>query len=219
MTDLKFVIENELKKIQKKHPEITTELVLAIIEAESSGNPRAMRYEEMYIYINLRAPRPDNCTALTEKILQKTSFGLMQIMGGTARHLGFKGWLGELLEPETNIRYGVLWLSHLYDEYHKSHGIEGVIAAYNSGSPRKNSSGEFANQGYVQKIMKILNPGNDENSSEPNKNKDLGGNEPTDGNTASGSENENAQKTHLQSQEGGGGPKPPVPPETELNAK
>ncbi len=219
MTDLKLVIENELKKIQKKRPELTTELVLAIIEAESSGNPRAMRYEEMYIYINLRAPRPDNCTALTEKILQKTSFGLMQIMGGTARHLGIKGWLGELLEPETNIRYGVLWLSHLYDEYHESHGIEGVIAAYNSGSPRKNSSGEFANQGYVQKIMKILKPGGGEFPPNPNNNMDLGGNDPAGGSTDSGSENKDAQNTHLQSQEGGATPEPPVPPETKLNAK
>ncbi len=219
MTDLKLIIESELKKIQKKHPEITTELVLAIIEVESSGNPRAMRYEEMYIYINLRAPRPENCTALTDKILQKSSFGLMQIMGGTARHLGFKGWLGELLEPETNIRYGVLWLSRLYDEYHKSHGIEGVIAAYNSGSPRKNSSGEYVNKGYVEKIMKILNPTIDATTSKPNTNKDLGDNPPTGGNADSGSEKKDAEKTHFQGQEDGGTPKPPIPPETELNAK
>lgn len=219
MTDLKLFIENELKKIQKKRPEITTELVMAIIETESSGNPWAMRYEEMYIYINLRAPRPESCTALTEKILQKSSFGLMQIMGGTARHLGFKRWLGELLEPETNIRYGVLWLSRLYDEYHESHGIEGVIAAYNSGSPRKSSSGEYVNKGYVEKIMMILNPGSDEIPSESHTNKDLEDNPPTGGNADSGSENKDAEKTHFQGQEDGGTLEPPIPPETELNAK
>lgn len=40
--------------------------------------------------------------------------GLMQVLPSTARMLGFRGTLAELAAPETNIRYGVTYLSQAW---------------------------------------------------------------------------------------------------------
>ena len=40
--------------------------------------------------------------------------GLMQILPSTARMLGFSGSLAELADPETNVRYGVMYLAQAW---------------------------------------------------------------------------------------------------------
>ena len=147
--DIILLVKNEARS--RKLPE---SILLGIVEVESNFNPYAVRYEPNYKYVEIiDSLKPKNCSNETEVILQKTSFGLFQIMGGTARYLGFNGWLTRLLEPNTNIKYGTLWFSRLYRKYGSKYGIVGAIAAYNAGSPRKNKNDEFINQKYVDKVL------------------------------------------------------------------
>ena len=132
-----------------------SDLIHAIILTESAGDPLAMRYEPGFRW-TVQDPdgRPRTCTVKTEERLQMFSFGLMQIMGATARDLGFKGWLSELLDPKVNIKYGTLLLISLSKRYQG----DDIIASYNAGSPRFTTSGDYVNQEYVDKVKeKIAN--------------------------------------------------------------
>lgn len=131
-------------------------LVKAIVQVESAGNTWAIRYEPRF-YDKYVAPQPVRgqppCTSQTEARLLACSFGLMQIMGATARAVGFKGvFLTELCRPELGLDYGCRYLTKLIRLHQGLHGYPGVVAAYNAGSPRKTSSGAWANQAYVDKI-------------------------------------------------------------------
>lgn len=103
---------------------VPPQLVAAIIYQESRGNPAAARYEHKFFlkYIDWRGRKdlpgyvPTGCTLDTEKRFRATSFGLMQVMGETARERGFRGeFLPELFEPGTNLRVGCEFLRHLLD--------------------------------------------------------------------------------------------------------
>lgn len=140
-------------------------LVLAIIEAESTGNPRAYR---------------------GEAALHDGSIGLMQILSATARGLGYTGINGDpqnqngLFDPATNIRYGVMFLTDLWQRLgsasdvasaynggvRPSIGFGGVVAGPNpvtvclardgQGSCIRRFTaqpGQYGNQGYVDKVL------------------------------------------------------------------
>jgi len=125
-------------------------LVTAICLQESGGNPVAVRYEPGYRWISKHAEKPNICTKETEVVLQSMSWGLMQIMGATARDLGFTGWLTELLTPEVNLLWGCAYLEQLTSIYN---GVEDVVAAYNAGSPRRGKNGQYVNQPYVDSVL------------------------------------------------------------------
>lgn len=133
-------------------------LVKALVQVESNGNPWAVRYEpafyDRYVAgrrVKVRAP----CSRDTEMSLLAHSFGLLQIMGLTARETGFDGvFLTELCDPETNLDVCCKYLSKQVARFHKDHGWEGVAASYNAGSVRRTPDGQFANQGYVNKVRK-----------------------------------------------------------------
>lgn len=129
------------------------ELVLGIIEAESGGDPHATKINSTYPYTMMQAKRPAGCSVDMERMCQKTAWGLMQVMGATARELGFEDWLSELVFPETNIRLGIEFLGRKMSQYLDRDGIEGVVAAYNGGAPRRRPDGKFVNQGYVDRVM------------------------------------------------------------------
>lgn len=76
-------------------------LVLAIIEQESGFIQWAVRYEPDFLekYV------PENLS-VTERHMRTTSWGLMQVMGQSARECGYAGPLAQLCEPETGIRVG-----------------------------------------------------------------------------------------------------------------
>jgi soluble lytic murein transglycosylase-like protein len=139
-----------------KQAQVPPELALAIIEIESGGNPYAASVNPTYPYTMTQAKRPDNCNVNTEIYMQKTAWGLMQIMGATARSLGFDGWLPELTVPEVNLLLGIKHLQTLMGRYHKKYGLAGVMAAYNGGSPRLRADGKFVNQVYVNKVTKAM---------------------------------------------------------------
>ncbi|NLM21736.1 MAG: lytic transglycosylase domain-containing protein [Peptococcaceae bacterium] len=73
-----------------------------------------------------------------ESYSHKGAVGLMQIMPNTAKEIAL--WLGEdykqeeLTNPETNIRYGTRYLSHLNNQFAGNSIL--VLASYNAGSGR-----------------------------------------------------------------------------------
>jgi hypothetical protein len=106
------IVQRELAQQGSTVPE---GLVLAIIHAESGGDPKAYR---------------------GEAALRDGSIGLMQILYATARGEGYTGQPGEpntltgLFDPATNIRYGVKFLTSLWNQLGNA---ADVASAYNGG--------------------------------------------------------------------------------------
>ncbi len=129
-------------------------LVRAIVKVESGGDAAAMRREEKFFqrYVEDRGYAVIlPCTRDTEEHLRGYSFGLMQIMGQTARELGFREtFLGGLLTPEVGLEWGCRYLKSQLDRYHGD--LEQAVAAYNLGTARRDETGAFKNQAYVNKI-------------------------------------------------------------------
>jgi soluble lytic murein transglycosylase-like protein len=125
-------------------------LVAAVVECESAGQPGAMRFEPLYRYTDPRAPKPAISSRDTDIVAQKISWGLMQVMGGTARtELGYTGWLPDLCAPAIGLDLGCRYLARLITR----HGEDGGVSSYNQGSPRKNPHGRYLNQPYVDKVL------------------------------------------------------------------
>lgn len=145
----------QINNIAKKY-QINPKIVGAIIMQESAGEPCATRYEDHYKWLLHpdRYAKINKVSRSTEVIHQKTSWGLMQIMGGVARELGFNDHMVKLCDVETNIEYGVKQLIKLK----KRHGgnLDDVIASYNAGSPRKTNTGAYVNSYYVSQVNKFL---------------------------------------------------------------
>lgn len=134
---------------------IESNLIAAIIMTESSGLPLISRYEPHYqwLFAPERFAGRLGQTKETEVIQQKTSYGLMQIMGATARELGHETYLPELYDIETNLEFGCKYLKKQLTRY-KS--VKSAIAAYNAGSLRTNKEGQIVNQAYIDKVVGFL---------------------------------------------------------------
>lgn len=130
-------------------------LVASVVEVESSGDPLAIRYEPAWKYFVTPAifALKNDITEDTERILQSCSFGLMQVMGGVARELGFIGQLPKLFEPDVGLNLGCRKLSLLSQKYKR---LEEVLASYNAGTPRLMANGKFVNQAYVDKVLRRM---------------------------------------------------------------
>lgn len=104
-------------------------IVAAVIEQESTWNPYAVRFEPAFFQ---RYVQPLNLPDPTESMLRSHSFGLMQIMGQTAREFGFLGkFLTELCDPDTAVDFGCRKLRKCFAD---SHGApETALLAYNGG--------------------------------------------------------------------------------------
>ena len=129
-------------------------MVAAIVYQESKGFVYAVRYEPDFKWTHRveHFAKYQRITVETEMNLQKQSFGLMQIMGGTARWLGLDGALPSLYKPENNLYWGCKYLSYLKDKY----SGYGYVSAYNQGSARIDpKTGKFANQEYVDNVLKF----------------------------------------------------------------
>lgn len=130
---------------------IDADLMCAIISIESNWNPLSVRFEEKFE--NLEFPEQyahqEGITVETEIILQKMSFGLCQIMGGTARSIGFSEPLMRLLDARENIEMGVKFFKIRCKHYPV---LDDQIAAYNAGKPYV-KDGKYVNQVYVDKVL------------------------------------------------------------------
>lgn len=125
-------------------------LMAGIIQVESEGKMFAVRYEPKYKWFSSPGEHAsaNGTTIETETELQKFSFGLCQIMGGTLRDLGHKAPLPQAFDPEVNLEFGAKLLENLMKKYPD---VKDVISAYNAGSPRK-IGGDYVNQGFVDAV-------------------------------------------------------------------
>jgi len=150
-------------------------LICALCEVESSWNPWAVRHEPRYRWLwaltyedypmephfqseELHLP---GYTAITEQILQRTSWGLMQIMGAVARERGFRDWLTGLCDPAVNLEWGCRHLRWMID-HNNAYGLpdyrikpEDLAAAWNGGT-RVVVDDKYKNQSYVDRVVRAM---------------------------------------------------------------
>lgn len=154
-------------------------LLTGLILTESGGDPWAWNPEPKYRWVvDARTGRPFRALKSHEQSActpppdfpshpalpddrdaewwgQRASWGLCQVMGSVAREYGYDGWLPGLCDPETNIYYAVHHLNVLASRFLRDHGWDGVLAAYNAGSPRYRDDGKFINQDYVDRVRSL----------------------------------------------------------------
>lgn len=133
MTDLKLLIPQYCEIYDLPIP-----LVASIILQESSGESWATRWEEGF-YLKYVAKKqrndlighiPKNISLATEKLHRACSWGVMQIMGQTARELGFaEDSLVKLCLPQLGLKYGCLYLIRCMD----GRNIEQAMLKWNGG--------------------------------------------------------------------------------------
>lgn len=148
-------ISDEISAIIKKYANqfnIEPSLVAAICMQESGFEPWRARYEPAWPFFTfvLHYSQLLGITSETELMFQKTSWGMMQIIGDVARELGYDGHLPKLSLPENGILWGTKKLSQLQKKYDDP---KDVISSYNQGSPNKSVTGQYKNQDYVDNVL------------------------------------------------------------------
>jgi len=145
---------NIISEAAAKH-KIPPYLLAAIVQQESRGKIWATRFEPAWKYMHtpdLHAKRL-GISPETEQVHQATSWGLAQVMGGTLRDLGFMDHLPMACKPTLNLTFAAMHLSRLMAKHSV---MAAVISAYNSGTPRKDATGAYYNQGYVDRVTKFM---------------------------------------------------------------
>lgn len=121
------------KQTAQRHA-LAPEIVCAVCEQESSWNPWAIRFEPAF---ERRYIRPALTVApSTEELALAMSWGLMQVMGETAREHGFDGsFLTNLCDPAMGLEFGCRVLSRKFDL--SSGNIMRGLFLWNGGSNAK----------------------------------------------------------------------------------
>lgn len=118
-------------------------LVIAVAQQESSLDTWATRFEPAFFNryiaskptVKLGGHWPKHRSEATERNLRSTSWGLMQIMGQTARERGFLGDLTWLLYPPIGAHWGCVQLARLL---RNSKGdVNAALLAYNGGGNKR----------------------------------------------------------------------------------
>jgi soluble lytic murein transglycosylase-like protein len=86
--------------------QLDPELVCAIVEQESSWNPWSVRFEPDFLARYIVPQFQAGKISSTEGYARAFSWGLMQVMGETAREEGFTGDLASLCDPEIGLEWG-----------------------------------------------------------------------------------------------------------------
>lgn len=144
----------QLVKDKSAKHNIDWRLVDAIVQIESNYDMYAARFEikSAHCVIPDKFAKINLTTIATEEVLQKFSWGLCQIMGSTARWLGFQGPIPFLCDPDINLTLACRYLAKLKED----HGVlEHIVASYNAGNVRRTSDGKLINQEYVDRVLKI----------------------------------------------------------------
>jgi soluble lytic murein transglycosylase-like protein len=91
-------------------------LVCAVVEQESGWNPWAMRYEPLFFSKYVAPLYTNNKVGATEAYARGFSWGLMQVMGQTARESGLSALhLSALCDPATGLAVGCKVLRKKFD--------------------------------------------------------------------------------------------------------
>lgn len=141
------------------------DILASIVQVESSWNPWVTRYERNFV--NVASPSKycakNKINRETEIILQQMSWGLGQIMGGTARFLGYEGPLTVLVDPAINLHLTCEYFVRICKKYNK---VEEQLVAYNAGTVIYNQAGILTDKAYADKVMKALSARNIDTKSE-----------------------------------------------------
>lgn len=137
---------------QARRTSMEPALIAAVIQKESSGIQWQTRFEKNWKWFvtpgefaNLHAE-----SLGTEITHQMTSWGLMQIMGGTARGVGFRGYFPQLCaSPALGIHYGAMYLK---SRIARTRTLEEAVATYNAG-PGELLDGKIDNRAYVDEVL------------------------------------------------------------------
>ncbi len=137
------------------HYRLERQLVLAVIQVESAGDPWSCRYEPAYPYLETPSQYAarNGINTTTEEVLQRTSFGLMHVMGGVFRQYGWQGPLPEAFKPEMSLEYGCRHLARKASKWGDDPCT--LYASFNAGSVRKTPGGMFHNQKNVDRFYQI----------------------------------------------------------------
>lgn len=160
--DIEISLENAAHRFG-----IALHILVGMAMTESSGQWGLTRHEPAYRYLwDIREnkpfrkltsaeahsatppedfPAPENSTALEEWENQRTSFGVLQVMGAVARELGYIGDLNDLRYHD-GIVMGARHFKDLYKRFFADQGIEGVVEAYNRGRPDPDSTTPYAHK-------------------------------------------------------------------------
>lgn len=148
--------DQAIKKYSAKY-KLEIPLIRAIIQKESEGDYFAIRMEA-----HLKKANWFRKTLTGIKYVEDyhyCSFGLMQILFGTARYNGYTGKPFGLLNPDKTIKYGCKFLRKCIRRYKGN--ISDGVAAYNQGNNRfydlnrngiKDTNERYHNQLYVDKV-------------------------------------------------------------------
>lgn len=157
-TMLKALKETAIIKYAEKYM-INPDLIRAICKKESGDNAFACRIEP-----HLKRAKWYKRTLLDLQDIQDyhfCSFGYMQIMFGTARHIGYLGNPFDLFNPDKAIKFGTKFFKQCVRRY--KNNVHHAIAAYNQGNNRyydinkngiKDANEKYRNQDYVDKVLK-----------------------------------------------------------------
>ena len=86
-----------------------------------------------------------------EPTLKAYSYGLMRIVASTARFMGWHGKRNtELLDPDTNLKYGIKYFCYQLARYHGS--LIHAILAYNAGGVYRNAYSNYINYCYLKQV-------------------------------------------------------------------
>lgn len=123
------------------------EILCGMLERESTGSPWAVRYEPgflaRYVLPQYKAGKLD----VTETYCRAMSWGPLQIMGETARELGFEGkYLPELCDPSVGVEYGCRKLAACLKRTNGN--INAALEQYNGGD----------NPNYASEVLALAVP-------------------------------------------------------------
>ncbi len=126
-------------------------ILIALFRIETAGDSYRCRFEPRYknVYYISRYAEALKITFETEEVFQKTSFGLGQILGSTARTIGFSDHLTKLCNPSVGCYWSGFYLCNLIEKYQD---VYSAASAYNAGSLLKD--GSYSNPAYVAKFKK-----------------------------------------------------------------
>ncbi|HXX99800.1 MAG TPA: lytic transglycosylase domain-containing protein [Candidatus Limnocylindrales bacterium] len=105
-----MVFDSKLMALARKAAEaegLDAAVVCAVVEQESGWNPWAMRYEPLFFAKYVAPLYTNNKVGATEAYARGFSWGLMQVMGQTARETGVNSlFLSMLCDPAAGLAVG-----------------------------------------------------------------------------------------------------------------
>lgn len=105
-----MIVDGRLMEMARKAAEaegLDPAVVCSVVEQESAWNPWAMRYEPLFFAKYVAPLYTNNRVGATEAYARGFSWGLMQVMGQTAREMGMNSLhLSALCDPATGLAVG-----------------------------------------------------------------------------------------------------------------